>query len=224
MLEPCAERLTGIPRQVRLLDYLGVDHCFVHEAVPGKRLWCLSARSLNIATDHKYALCLHVRLGKSCRPKDSEAMPRYRVGRIREPAVLSAQTRCFESEAKAHRRALLGLDDVDRVDAALVRVCQAVLDRVCGRSGKTEVRRRLQRSGTVYELLRDRQDADATTRLYKLVQASSKQQNGPVLPTPGAERHGVDAMDEITASFASRYTAVRPSYKGWPRYRAARCS
>ena len=206
LLEPTMDRKRGLPRKVRLARRLVVDHCFVAHSIAEASLMAFSNDSLGLTTDHDYTL--GVTIGST--PKQTEAdrnqAPRYAVSRLLKGDTKQAVRQAFAVESRRYETGFYRQERVDVLDAWLLGICQRVCQRELGyaRTGTVQRRERpRQKSST---LVQDRQDTDASVRLYKLAKASSRE-NEPIQPSEDAAMRGETALDELDRMFATRYTA-----------------
>lgn len=210
LLEPTLRRPRDVPRRIKLTDCLGVDHCFVARSVLEAEMAAFTTKSVQIDTDHPYAIGVYIGAGETQETQGVEQAPRYAIGRLANELVRKDVHRLFGEEA-ARPALRMGFDGrVDALDGLLLGMCQRVCERALPKSASVVKRPRHKSHGTLHA----RQDMDASIRLFKLAKTSSAE-NGPVRLSTTAVASGQSAMEEITASFEQRFCATQPWKPDW---------
>jgi hypothetical protein len=185
-------------------EKLTTDHCFVQSG-QATMLKLLNNVDQKIKTDHKYTLSLT--LGRrDAGPVPDQEMQRFRVGQLSKPdqrdAVLALVGRTSAPFTAG--------DDIDQMNAKLVRCCQQIQEQTIGRA--TPPQNRTVQTRPQKMAIRD-QTVAASVRLYKLASQSSEE-NDVIFPTPDAAGKGIDAMAENLAIFEARWSGR--SFQGQP--------
>jgi hypothetical protein len=169
------------------LTKLTTDHCFVSSEMK-PQLHLLDNHSLSMDSDHGYTIRLTIPMDR----KQSLELPaiRFRTSRLRQPDVLESVIRVANSVEA------LQSDDVEVLNAHLVKVCQEIAELTMGRV-------RLSQSHVPKKESFD-QTYRSSVRLYKEAARTSKE-NDVIMPTARAQEQGIDAMMENIQMFETRY-------------------
>ena len=194
------ERRIGLPKTI-VEQNLTVDHSFVQAIDATTQLTLLNNTSLGLCTDHKYTMHLRISTGRGCCGEvEPSHTPRYRVGLLTQQQTKMDVYSCFDLTIKEHPT-VEEVDDPDRLHTILVHVLQCVCDRVLGKRTSRPARRKSPPGPSPHS-----PDHAVSVLLYKSA-ASDSGENGVVMPSAEGRRRGVDALAEITAALAERYTA-----------------
>lgn len=187
-----------------LAHLLTVDHCFIYRTLDVPPLRLLLNRQLGITTDHRYML--HLTLASLGNP--ALHLIRFRNRRLNSPKVASRLARHFE-ELYASSSTHLPTDDIDGLNAYLVKLCQTSAGDVLGSAPSTPpVHAPKIKRSTTKQYPKDQSSA-TSIRLYKRALRNSAE-NGVLLPSEDAQARGIEAVKEVFNTLRARYHEPAP--------------
>ena len=205
---PCAPSSFGLPTKAILAKSLTVDHCFVKMSrVSHARLLLLENVSIGLSTDHIHTLHLQLKISRSASATtddSSHSSLRFHLSKLSDERVRKDMCNAFDVEVKSRGLMSRSIVDPSCLDRLLVSLAQSICRRFLGQRKSCGLA-----AGTRRDLPVGRQDPAISTLLYKSAAVESRE-NGVILPSESGRAKGLSALQEVSASLASRY-AGRPS-------------
>jgi hypothetical protein len=211
---PCAPPSLGLPAKASLAKSLTVDHCFVKMSrVSHARLLLLENASIGLSTDHIHTLHLQLDISKSASTiTDDYSAPsslRFCLSKLSDERVRKDICDAFDVGVKSRGLMSGAVVDPSSLDRRLVSLVQSICRRFLGQRKSSGLTTRTRREISV-----GHQDPATSTLLYKSAAVDSRE-NGVILPSESGRARGLSALQEISASLATRY-AGRPSEDSQP--------
>jgi hypothetical protein len=211
---PCTPSSFGLPAKAILAKSLTVDHCFVEMSrVSHARLLLLENASIGLSTDHIHTLHLQLEISKSASATTDDYSSfssfRFHLSKLSDERVRKDMCDAFDIGVKSRGLMSGAVVDPSSLDRHLVSLVQLICRRFLGQrksSGLT--------AGTCREISVGRQVLAISTLLYESAAVESRE-NGVILPSESGQAKGLSALQEISASLATRYSG-RPLEDGQP--------
>jgi len=201
----CAPLSFGLPAKASLAELLTVDHCFVKMSyVSYARLLLLENASISLSTDHIHTLHLQLEISKSTSATtDDYSSPsslRFHLSKLSNEQMRKDIYNAFDIRVKSYGLMSRAIVDPSSLDRCLVSLVQSICRRFLGQRKSCRPT-----TGTRREIPIGHRDPTISTLLYKSAAIESRE-NRAILPSESRQANGLLALQEISASLASRYS------------------
>ncbi|GAB7336923.1 hypothetical protein MBLNU13_g01490t1 [Cladosporium sp. NU13] len=167
------------------------------------RLLLLENASIGLSTDHIYTLHLQLEISRSASATtDNYSSPpslRFHLSKLSDERVRNDMCDAFDVGVKSRGLMSGPIVDPSSLDRRLVSLVQSICRRFLGQKKSS-----VPATGTRRDVPAGHQDPAISALLYKSAAVESRE-NGVILPSERGRAKGLSALQEISASLATRY-------------------